>query len=80
MASIKTKALSADALINEIKTSVEKDLKKNPGKVLDSHVGDVIESNCSKCGKTTVEILTNGKAKCTKCGRISKVNLEISFK
>ena len=79
MASIKFKGFDADELLREIKKSVEKDLKKNPEKVLDSHIGDVIDATCKKCGKTTIEILAGGKAQCTKCGLITKVDLNIEY-
>lgn len=79
MAKVKFKGFDADDLIKEIKKDIEKDLKKNPDKVLDSHIGDRVEANCSKCGKTTIEILRNGKAKCTKCGMITKVDLDITY-
>lgn len=79
MASIKFKGFDADELLREIKKSVEKDLKKNPQKVLDSHKGDVIEATCKKCSNTTIKILSGGKAQCTKCGLISKVDLDIEY-
>lgn len=79
MVSIKFKGFDADELLNDIKKSVEKDLKKNPEKVLDSHTGDIIEATCKKCGKTTIKILTGGKAQCTKCGLITKVDLNIEY-
>ena len=77
---VRIKDFNTDKLLREIKKDIEKDLKKHPEKVLDSHVGDVIVGDCSECGNTTIEILTNGKAKCTKCGRITKVNLKINYK
>ena len=77
---MKFKGFDANKIIREIKKDVEKDLKKNPEKVLDSHIGDVVEGNCSKCGKTTIEILKNGTAKCTRCGLLSKVDLNIKYK
>ena len=80
MASVKIKGFDMDKLLREIKKDIEKDLKKNPEKVLDSHVGDLIEGDCSKCGKTTIEILTQGRARCTKCGRVTKVDLKINYK
>ena len=80
MASVRIKGFDTDKLLCEIKKDIEKDLKKNSEKVLDSRVGDVIEGDCSKCGKTTVEILTKGQAKCTKCGRVTKVNLQINYR
>ncbi len=80
MASVKIKGFNANKLLKEIQKDVEKDLKKNPDKVLDSHVGDIIDGNCQKCGKTTIEILSKGNARCTKCGATSKVDLEIKFK
>ena len=55
-------------------------MKKNPEKVLDFHVGDVIDGDCPKCGKTTIKILTKGHAECTKCGCVSKVDLKVSYK
>ena len=80
MARVKIKGVDTDKLLREIKKDIEKDLKKNPKKVLDSHVGDVVEADCSKCGKTTIEVLTRGRAKCTKCGRVTKVDLKINYK
>ena len=80
MASVKFKGFDPDKILRAIKKDVEEDLKKHPEKVLDSHVGDVIEGDCSKCGKTTIEILTKGQAKCTKCGRVTKVNLQINYR
>ena len=80
MAGVKFKGFDADKIIREIKKDVEKDLKKNPGKILNSHIGEVIDGNCSKCGKTTIEILADGNAKCTKCGLISEVDLNIKYK
>ena len=80
MASVKIKGFDTDKLLREIKKDIERDLKKNPERVLDSHAGDVIEGDCSKCGKTTIEILPKGQAKCTKCGRVSKVDLKIHYK
>lgn len=80
MANVKFKGFDADKLLRQIQKDVEKDLKKNPEKVLNSHIGDIIDGNCSKCGKTTIEILSNGKARCTKCGLITKANLSIEYK
>ena len=80
MASVKIKGFDTDKLLCEIKKDIEKDLKKNPEKVLDSHVGDIIDGDCPKCGKTTIKILTKGQAKCTKCGCVSKVDLKVSYK
>lgn len=80
MGSVKIKGFDTDKLLREIEKDFEKDLKKNPEKVLDSHVGDVVEADCSICGKTTIEILTKGHAKCTKCGRVTKVDLKIIYK
>ncbi len=51
MASVKIKGFDMDKLLREIKKDIEKDLKKNPVKVLESHVGNVIEGYCAKCGK-----------------------------
>lgn len=51
MASVKIKGFDTDKLLREIKKDIEKDLKKNPVKVLESHVGNVIEGYCAKCGK-----------------------------
>lgn len=79
MGKVNFKGFDANDLIKGIKKDIEKDLKKNPGKVLNSHIGDRIEADCSKCGKTTIEILRNGKAKCTKCGMITKVDLIINY-
>ena len=80
MASVKIKGLDTEKLLREIKKDIEKDLKKNPEKVLDSHVGDMMDGDCPRCGKTTIEILTQGQAKCTKCGCVSKVDLRINYK
>ena len=80
MASVKIKGFDTDKLLREIKKDIEKDLKKNPEKVLDSHVGDIIDGDCPKCGKTKIKILTKGQAKCTKCGCVSKVDLKVSYK
>ena len=80
MASAKIKGFDADNLLREIKKDIEKDLKKYPEKVLGAHVGDVIDGNCPRCGKTTIEILAKGQAKCTKCGHMSRVNLEVNYK
>ena len=80
MATVKHKGFDMDKLLREIKKDIAKDLKKNPEKVLDYHVGDVVEGICSECGRTTIEILTNGNAKCTKCGRVTKVDLKINYK
>ena len=80
MASVKIKSFDMDKLLREIEKDIKKDLKKNPEKVLDAHVGDMIEGDCPHCGKTTIEILTKGQAKCTKCGSVSKVNLEVNYK
>ena len=80
MASVKFKGFDTDKLLREIKKDIRKDLEKHPEKVLDSHVGDVVEGECSSCGKTTIEILSKGKAKCTKCGRVAKVDLTINYK
>ena len=80
MASVKIKGFDTDKLLREIKKDIEKDLKKNLEKVLDSYVGDVIDGDCPKCGKTTIEILTKGQDKCTKCGRVSKVDLKVTYK
>ena len=80
MARVKIKGVDTGKLLREIKKDVEKDLKKNPEKVLDSHVGDVVDAVCSKCGKTTIEVLTRGRAKCTKCGLVTKVDLKIDHK
>lgn len=79
MVNVHFKGFDTEKLLREIKKDVEKDLKKNPEKVLDSHVGNVIEGKCSKCGDTTIEILTKGKAKCTQCGLVTKVNLKIDY-
>lgn len=79
VASVKIKGFNPDKLMREIKKDVERDLRKSPEKVLDSHVGETVESNCSKCGKTFIEILSHGKARCTKCGTITKVNLNVKF-
>ncbi len=80
MAGMKVKGVDTDKLLREIKKDIEKELKKNPEKVLDSHVGDIVEADCSKCGKTTIEVSTRGRAKCTKCGRVTKVDLKINYK
>lgn len=80
MVGMKFKGGDSDTLLREIEKSIERDLKKNPEKVLDSYVGEVIKGNCSKCGETTMEILTKGQAKCTKCGCATKVDLEIGYK
>lgn len=80
MANLKFKGFDADKLLHQIQKDVEKDLKRNPEKVLDSHIGDIIDGSCSKCGKTTIEILSNGKARCTKCGLRTKVDLSIEYK
>lgn len=79
MGGINFKGFDVDALLGEIEKDVEKDLKKNPEKVLDFHIGEVVNGKCKKCGKTTIEILSKGKAKCTKCGTISKVDLDIKL-
>ena len=80
MAQVKFKGFDPDAILREIQADVERDLKKNPGKVLDSHKGEVMKGTCTKCGETTIKILSGGKAQCTKCGRTSKVGLEITYK
>lgn len=80
MVRVKFKGFDTDKLLQNITQNVEKDLKKNPEKVLNSHIGDVIEGKCTKCGETTIEILSSGKARCTKCGLISKVELDIRYK
>jgi len=79
MASVKFKGFDTNKLLREIKKDVERDLKKNTAMVLDSHIGDVIEANCTKCGKTTIEILAKGRARCTKCGLVTKVDLDIKY-
>ena len=80
MPSVKIKGFDTDKLLREIKKDIEKDLKKNPERILDSRVGDAIDGDCPKCGKTTIKILTKGQAKCTKCGRVSKVDLKVNCK
>lgn len=80
MASAKLKGFDPDKMFRQITKDIEKDLKKHPKMVLDSHIGDIVEADCSKCGNTTIEILTKGKAKCTKCGLITKVNIQINYK
>ena len=80
MAKLKVKGFDTKHLMREIEETIENDLKKHPEKFLDSHVGDKVKSTCSACGETTVEILKNGKAKCTQCGLITKVDLTVTFK
>lgn len=80
MVSVKFKGLNTDKLLREIKRDIEKDLKRNPKKALGSHIGNAIEGTCAKCGKTTIKILPQGMAKCTRCGSISKVALDITYK
>ena len=80
MLKVKFKGFDTSKLLKEIKKDIEKDLKKNPETVLGSHVGDTMYGNCSRCGDTTLEILIDGKAKCTKCGLVSKVDLKINYK
>lgn len=80
MAKVKFKGFDTDALLREIQTDIERDLKKNPAKVLDSHKGELIEGNCKKCGRTTIKILGKGKALCMKCGTVSDVDLKVTYK
>lgn len=80
MSNVKIKGFDSNKMLRQITKNFEKDLKKHPEMLLDSHIGDIVEGNCSKCGNTTIEILTKGKAKCTKCGLITKVNVEINHK
>ena len=80
MLSIKIKELNTDKLLQSIMKDIEKDLKKNPKMILDSHVGDIVAGNCPNCGKTTIEILTAGRAKCIKCGCVSKVSITPIYK
>lgn len=80
MVNVHFKGFDTEKLLREIEKDVEKNLQKNPEKVLDSHVGNVIGGKCSNCGETTIEILTQGKAKCTQCGLITKVNIKINYK
>ena len=80
MSNVKIKGFDSNKMLRQITKDFEKDLKKPPEMLLDFHIGDIVEGNCSKCGNTTIEILTKGKAKCTKCGLITKVNVEINYK
>lgn len=79
MATVKFKGFDPDKLLQAIKKDIEQDLKKNPQKVLNSHIGDVIDATCTQCGETTIKILPNGKAQCTKCGLVTKVDLNINY-
>ena len=80
MAGIEIKGLDSGKLLQAIKKDVEKDLKKHPEKVLEGHIGDIIEAYCDKCGKTTIEVLPKGKGRCTKCGQTLKIDLNITYK
>ena len=80
MAQVKFKGFDTDAVLREIQADIERDLKKNPAKALDSHKGELIEGNCAKCGRTTIKIMANGKAQCMKCGTVSKVDLKVTYK
>lgn len=80
MARIDIKGFNSDRLLREIEKSVKDDFQKHPEKVLNSHVGRKIKSTCSKCGDSIIEILKNGKARCTQCGLLADVNLTITFK
>ena len=80
MGNIKIKGFDTEKLMCEIKKDIEKDLTKNPGKVLDNHAGEEIKGDCPRCGKTTPEVLSGGKAKCKSCGQTAKVNLKINYR
>lgn len=80
MVKVKFKGFNTDKLLRDIQADIERDLKKKPEKVLDSHIGDMVEGHCTKCGNTTIEILANGKARCTKCGLVTKVDLKLHRK
>ena len=80
MASVKIKGFDPDDLIRQIKKETTKELNKKTAKVLDYHIGEVIEGNCTQCGNTTIEILSNGKGKCTKCGLIAQVKLNVEYR
>ena len=79
MASIRFSGFDADKLFRHIQKGLEQDLKNHPEVVLDSRVGDSIKGKCSTCGETFIEILTHGKARCTGCGQITKVDLDIEY-
>ena len=72
MVKVRFKGFDTDKLLREIQKDVKQDLQ--------DHVVQMIEGNCSNCRKTTIEILAKGKARCTKCGRITKVDLRINYK
>jgi protein-arginine kinase activator protein McsA len=80
MASVQFKGFDMDKLLRKIQKDVKQDLQEHPEIVLDSHVGQMIEGNCPNCGRTTIEILTKGKARCTECGHITEVDLQINYK
>ena len=80
MVKVRFKGFDTDKLLREIQKDVKQDLQEHPEMVLDSDVGQMIEGNCSNCRKTTIEILAKGKARCTKRGRITKVDLRINYK
>ena len=74
---VKFKGFDTDKLIKDITRDLEKDLKKHPEKLLDGHKGETVCGKCSICGNTEIEILPHGKARCKKCGLITKVNLNM---
>lgn len=77
MGVVKLKGFDTSKIMRQLKKDIEKDLNKHPEKLLNVHKGDLLEANCPKCGKTTIEILSAGKARCTSCGGTSKVNLTL---
>ena len=56
MSNVKIKGFDSNKMLRQITKNFEKDLKKHPEMLLDSHIGDIVEGNCSKCGNTTIEI------------------------
>ena len=80
MLRVQFEGFDVEKTMQKIQKNIEEDLRDNPEKILDSYVGDIIEGNCSKCGKTNLEILTKGQAKCVRCGCVTKLDLSIDYK
>ena len=79
MVKVQFKGFDTKKLLREIQKDFEKDLERHPDKVLDAHIGEVVEGTCSKCGETTIEILSKGQVKCTQCGLVTEVNIKINY-
>lgn len=64
----------------DIKSAIEKDLRKHPEQVLNNHKGESLNSACPKCGSKTLKIISGGKAKCSSCNATINIDINVNWK